>query len=33
MGSGLVAHVTATSRDLDAAASRGTAVPVRSLLP
>lgn len=33
MGSGLVAHVTATSRDLDAAASRGTAVPLRSLLP
>lgn len=33
MGSGLVAHVTAASRDLDAAASRGTVVPVRSLLP
>ncbi len=33
MGSGLVAHVTAASRDLDAAARRGTAVPVRNLLP
>jgi len=33
MGSGLVAHLTAASRDLDAAASGGTAVPVRSLLP
>jgi hypothetical protein len=33
MGSGLVAHATAASRDLDAAASRGTTVPVRSVLP
>ena len=33
MGSGLVAHATSASRDLDTAASRGTAVPVRSVLP
>jgi hypothetical protein len=33
MGSGLVAHATGASRDLDAAASRGTAVPVRGVLP
>lgn len=33
MGSGLLAHATAASRDLDAAASRGTVVPVRSVLP
>ncbi len=33
MGSGLVAHATGASRDLDAAASRGTAVPVGSVWP
>lgn len=33
MGSGLLAHATSASRDLDAAASRGTAVPARSVLP
>jgi copper chaperone NosL len=33
MGSGLVAHASTASRDLDAAASRGTAVPARSVLP
>jgi len=33
MGSGILAHATIASRDLDAAAGGGTAMPVRSLLP